>query len=362
LNHLSFKTFTPGPTPISKHILEIANYQLPYNRTQNFSELTFEILSSLKYIFQTSSDVIILTASGTGAMEATTLGFLNSKDKVLIINGGTFGQRWVNLCERFEIPFEEIHLKPGKNIDPEIIDQYLKSSTFTALLMNAHETSTGILYDVEQIGGIANRHKVFFIVDAISSICADTFLMDEWFVDVALLSSQKALALPPGLSFIALNERAKERLISNERKSFYFDLLDYLENQKRGQMPFTPAISLFLMLRQRLEDITQEGMETVVSRHRILAQYFRKEIEELPFSILPERQSNAMTALKCDERINASDLVAHLSENHNIFLAPNGGDLKSRVFRVSHMGEQTTGDIGELVQALRKTVLEVGKF
>jgi len=206
------KLFTPGPVVMEKHILAIGAQQLPYNRTDDFSQLTHEILKGLSYIFQTSGPVAILTGSGTAAMEASVLNFLDTSDNVLIVNGGTFGQRWCNLCDIHQVPFKELTLDVGKDVDLEQLIKRLSSEKFTAILINAHETSTGQLYDIESISQIARNFDLFTIVDAISTICADPFLMDKWGIDVAILSSQKALALAPGLSFVAMSTRAVTRL------------------------------------------------------------------------------------------------------------------------------------------------------
>ncbi|HIB76319.1 MAG TPA: alanine--glyoxylate aminotransferase family protein [Flavobacteriales bacterium] len=198
------KLFTPGPVMMEQHILAIGAKQLPYNRTHEISQLTYDILEDLSYLFQTSGSIVILTASGTAAMEASVLNFLDGSDTVLVINGGTFGQRWVTLCEVHEIAFEQLTLDAGHDIDYERLTKLLSSHKFTAILINAHETSTGQLYDIEAIGKIAHEFGVFTIVDAISTLCADKFLMDEWGIDVSIASSQKALSLPPGLSFVAM--------------------------------------------------------------------------------------------------------------------------------------------------------------
>lgn len=302
--------------------------------------------------------MVLLTASGTAAMEASVMGFLKPDDKALIVNGGTFGQRWVDLCQRHSVPFKELKLDAGKTPSPEAIEKSLRDFSCNVLLINAHETSTGVLYDVAKIGQVARRLGVFFVVDAISSICADPFLMDEWSVDVAILSSQKALALPPGLSFIALNGKAKTRLLADPAKTLYFDLLDYLENQKRGQVPYTPATGVFVMLHQRLKDIASVGLEATLLQHETLARYFRSKLTKFPFTILPERSSSAMTALLCDEALDASRLVASLEKEHGVFVAPSGGELKTKVFRVSHMGDQTQQDIDFLIEALRTVLLK----
>ena len=206
------KLFTPGPVAIEEHILAIGAQQPPYNRTDEFSKLTHEILNGLSYVFQTCASVAIVTGSGTAGMEAAVLNFLGASDTVLVINGGRFGQRWCDLCNIHRVPFKELTVDAGKDLDLEKLSLCLTREKFTAILINAHETSTGQLYDIESISKIAQHFGLFIIVDAISTICADPFLMDEWGIDVTILSSQKALALPPGLSFVAMSKRALVRL------------------------------------------------------------------------------------------------------------------------------------------------------
>jgi len=350
------RLFTPGPTMVPARLLEIAASQLPYNRTEEFSQITFEIFEGLKYIFGTNGEVVIFAASGTGAMEASVFNFLDQNDKILIVNGGTFGLRWVKLCEQHKIPYEQIQLDIGKSLSLGILDQKLSEGNYSTLLINAHETSTGMLNDTESIGNLTLKHGVFFIVDAISTICADSFLMDKWHVDVALLSSQKALALPPGLSFLALNDQAKERLKTKSCRSYYFDIKEYLVNQTRGQMPFTPVISHFIMLHARLEEIKTKKINYIIAQHSILAKYFRNAIKDLPFSFLSKNPSNALTAIKCHKGIDAMDLVLRLAEDFKCFVAPNAGDLKHKVFRVCHLGEQNTKDIDFLIHAIKTTL------
>ncbi|MBN4080887.1 alanine--glyoxylate aminotransferase family protein [Caldithrix abyssi] len=350
------RLFTPGPVAMSPRMLSIGASQLPYNRTEQFSQITFEIIEGLKYIFGTQGDVVIFAASGTGAMEAVIFNFLDQSDKVLIVNGGTFGQRWDNLCTQHEIPIEQISLDPGQPISLEDLDRRLSSQEYSTLLINAHETSTGLIYDTKAIGKLTRKYGVFFVVDAISTICADIFMMDEWHVDVSLLSSQKALALPPGLSFLALNKKAKLRLETKTCQSYYFDIKVYLANQRRGQMPFTPVIGHFMMLHEQLREIRLKGIDFFVARHSKLAEYFRKGLKNLPLSFLPKIPSNALTAISCPKDIDAFDLVRRLADDFNCFVAPNGGDLKHKVFRVSHLGVQNETDIDFLINALEDTL------
>ncbi len=344
------RLFTPGPVPIPGHLRALGSQQPPYCRTREFSRLTHVILEGLGYVFQTAGPVMILTGSGTAAMETVALNFLCDDDKVLVVNAGTFGQRWCDLCAVHGISYEALRLEAGKDLDLDSLASAL-SNNVTVLFVTAHETSTGALFDIQAIGRITRRLGVFLVVDAISTVCADRFLMDDWHVDVAVLSTQKGLALPPGLAFIAMGDRALSRLENIQPRTLYLNVREYLANQRRGQMPFTPAIGLFLQLHQRLLDIEEMTLDHLIRQHQEKACEFREALKTLPFDTLPARPSNAMTAVTCGE-FDAYEIVQALRTEHAIEVAPNGGCLKSRVFRVSHMGEHHPGDFQALVKAL----------
>lgn len=348
--------FTPGPSMMADRIAKIGSQPLPYHRTEGFAEMTLALLTGLKAIFQTTGEAVIFTASGTAAMEAVVQNFLDFDHRCLIINGGTFGQRWGDLCRSYQVPFDEIVVPAGEDLPIEKLKDTLASQKYSTLFLTAHETATGQLFPTKKIGKLSREHGLLFVVDAISTICCDEFLMDEWQVDVAILSSQKGLALPPGLSFLALNERAKQRLQKIKSPGIYFQIENYLENQQRGQMPYTPAIGLFLMLSERFKQIQELGFSKVIQSHHERAAFFRGLIKELPFELLPQTPSNALTALKTPPNIDAHELVCTLSTNYNIFVAPNAGDLRHRVFRVSHMGEQTEKQIRFLQTALKESL------
>lgn len=209
----------------------------------------------------------------------------------------------VRLCEIHSIAYDEIKVPLGADLDLSDLNDRLCGNRYSALLVNAHETSVGHLYEIEAVGRITHRHGVFCMVDAISSICADEFSMDAWHVDVAILSSQKALALPPGLSFVAMGDSAKARLLRGPPKSMYFDPGNHLANQQRGQVPCTSAISLLMQLQQRLRDIRHKTLPTLILEHQERAESFRAAIDDpsfAAFTVLPARSFNAMTALLCE--------------------------------------------------------------
>ena len=348
---IKMRLFVPGPVPVESHLLALADQQLPYNRTEAFSEITHEIQRGLQELFRTAGSVVLLTGSGTAAMEATVINFLDGETKALVVNGGTFGQRWCDICDTHSIPYDELIVPLGDDVDVTRLENLLLTGQYAALLINAHETSTGHLYDIEAIGKLTRQYDVFFIVDAISSICADAFSMDDWHVDVCILSSQKALALPQGLSFVAMNKRALALLDSRQPRSLYFNFKDYLANQRRGQSPYTPAIGLMLQLHQRLADIEQETVPVLVDRHRHRAEHFRNAIKHLEFEVLPLRSSNAMTALICGDK-DACEVTEQLQIRYRIIVAPSGGALKSKLIRIAHMGAQDPADVELLIAAL----------
>jgi aspartate aminotransferase-like enzyme len=309
-------------------------------------------------VFQTKGKVALLTGSGTLAMEAAVINFLTPSDKVIVVNGGTFGQRWCDLCRVHAIPFHEIQLNAGEDLDPEKVREACKSERPTALLINAHETSTGHLYDIEAVGKVARELGLLFVVDAISTVCADPFPMDDWNVDIAILSTQKAIALAPGLSFVAMNPRSLSLLQDKTPRTLYLNLQDYLTNQERGQFPYTPAIGLLLQLHQRLSDIQQRTLPETIEGHRLRAVNFRKAIARLPYRILPARSSNAMTALICDG-MDATQVVHHLQTRHAIEVAPSGGALKHKLIRISHMGDQSRSDEDAIIAALTEVASSI---
>jgi aspartate aminotransferase-like enzyme len=311
-------------------------------------------------LFDTQGEVVILTSSGTGAMEAAVASLVAPADRALVIDAGVFGRRWSELCDFHGIQSDCLSVPPGMPLAIERLDERLRTGAYDVLLATAHETSTGSLYDMSACGELARRYGVMLIVDAISTVGADAFHMDRWHMDAAVLSSQKALGLPPGLSFLALSNRAVGRLAEVRPRSMYFDLAEYLRNQVRGQMPYTPAVGMFLMLAERLREIRQLGREALVALHAQRAGHFRSRLGDLPFELFSQCPSQALTALRCRDGIQAESIVAELAQQHGLVVAPNGGALKTSVFRVAHLGEQSIADLDLLIDALADVVQTIG--
>ena len=243
--------FTVGPVQMDKETREIASEQIPYFRTPEFSALMKENEAVLCNLFDApeNSRVIFMTGSGTASMEGGVMNFFTPADKVLVVNGGSFGERLVELCSIHEIPFTEIKLEYGKPLTKDILSQY-ENQKYTGMLLQLCETSTGVLYDMNLVGDFCKRNNCFLFVDAVSGFLADKISMKEMHINAAITGSQKALALPPSMSFTILDEEAQKRCLNNKVKSMYFNYADYLKNGERGQTPFTPAVSTLIMLNE----------------------------------------------------------------------------------------------------------------
>lgn len=344
--------FTVGPVQSSEAVRKIGANQVPYFRTQEFSDVMLENEKLMKEFANAGEDskVVFITGSGTASMEASVMNTLSKDDKVLIVNGGSFGQRFVDICEIHEIPHDVIKLDAGKALKKEHLTKY-ENSQYTAFLVNVHETSTGVLYDMDLISEFCKKNNLFLIVDAISSFLADDFQMEKWGVDVMITGSQKSLACPPGISIIVLSHRAVKKVYESKVKTLYFNLKLALVNAERGQTPFTPAVGILLQINQRLRDIKENGGQ-ISEQKKVASQAkdFRDRIKDLPFEILSESLSNAATPLKVLTN-SAYEIFLILKDQYGIWIAPNGGELEDTVFRVGHIGELTIEDNTKLIEA-----------
>lgn len=337
----------------SEAVCAIGAEQVPYFRTAEFSATMKENEALMTQFTKApeGSRVVFITGSGTASMEATVMNVFTPADKVLVVNGGSFGHRFVQLCEIHDIPHTEIALEMGHKLTAEHLAPY-EGQGYTGFLVNLDETSTGVLYDISLISQFCHRNNIFLVVDSISSFLADPFNMQALGVDVMITGSQKALACPPGISIIVLAPQAVERVCSREVKSMYFNLKDALKNGERGQTPFTPAVGILRQINARLKEIEGAGgVESENQRMAALAADFREKIKGLPFTIVSQSLSNAVTPLH-PHNVSAYDIFLKLKDEYNIWVCPNGGDMADKVFRVGHLGALTPADNATLVAAL----------
>lgn len=353
------KLFTLGPVEMFNYTLEESAKQIPYFRTPEFSKIVLECEDMIKEFAnaQERDRVLFLTASGTGAMEAAVINCLTEKDKALVIDGGSFGHRFVQLCELHHIPHVILKLQPGQALTREHLAVY-EDMDLTSLLVNIDETSTGQLYSSEMLSEFCKKKKLFYIVDAISSFLADPFDFSTHGMGVAIFSSQKAMALAPGLSVVLLSESTiKERVNNIASGSMYFDFKDLLANGTRGQTPFTPAVGIILQLHNRLLHIKKAGVQNVVLHTKEVAEDFRNRVHELHVELPEYPLSNACTPL-IFKNGNAMEVYEALKNQYDIVLTPNGGTLAQTVLRVGHLGNHTIEDNIFLIEHMKKVMCD----
>lgn len=345
---------TVGPVQSSAKIRKIGGGQIPYFRTEEFSAVMKENEMLIKKFAGAPIDAraVFLTGSGTAAMEAAVMNVLTPKDRALVVNGGSFGQRFADLCRIHSIPFEEIRPEWGKTLTKDMLWEY-EDRDFTVFLVNVHETSSGVLYDMDLISSFCRKNGLLLIVDAISSFLADELDMKRTGMNVMITSSQKALACPPGISVIIADGKAVRKIHEHHPSCMYLNLKDALEDGERGQTPFTPAVGTLLQINARLREIDASGGAAhEIERISMQAADFRRKIKGFPFMIASESVSNAITPLH-PLRASAYHIFQILKDEYRIWVCPNGGDRKHEVFRVGHIGTLTTEDNDTLVEAFR---------
>ena len=349
--------FTVGPVMSSDAVRAIGAEQVPYFRTPEFSALMFENEALVKKFAKADDNarVCFITGSGTASMEAAVINCFTKDDRVLVIDPGnfSFGHRFAEMLEIYEIPYTPIKPAFGHGVTYEQLAEY-DGKGYTGFLVNLDETSIGVLYDMQLISDFCRRNGLFLVVDSISSFLCDPFDMKALGVQVMITGSQKALACPPGISLLVLSPEAVERVYSNKPRTMYLDLKLALKNGERGQTPFTCAVGILRQIHQRLIEIDAAGgVDAEIERIGGLASYFRGQIAEkgLPFEIISDSLSNAVTPLSPRAGVSAHGIFTVLKDEYQIWICPNGGDLKDTVFRVGHIGALTREDFDRLIEA-----------
>lgn len=346
--------FTVGPVMSSEKVRKVGGEQVPYFRTTEFSEIMIENEKLMKKFSKAGDDakVVFMTASGTGSMEAVVMNCFDETDNLLVVKGGSFGTRFSQLCDLHELKHTDIVLNVGQKLTKEKLYEF-DDKGYTGLLVNIDETSTGVLYDADMIGKFCKKNHIFFVADCISSFLADPFDMASNGASVMITGSQKALACQPGISIIVLSSDAVKRVKAHKCKSMYFDLSSALTNMERGQTPFTPAVGILRQINARLREIEENGgVDAENKRIAELCADFRAKIKGLPFEMVSESPANGVTSLH-PLKNNAYEIFTIIKDEYKIWICPNGGELKDKVFRVGHIGFLNKEDNTTLVNVFK---------
>jgi len=358
---LKERLFTPGPTPLPQEVRLAQTKQIIHHRTREFSQIFEDVCQGLKDVLQTKNDVLLFTASGTGAMEAAVVNLLSPEDEALVVRGGKFGERWAEIGDSFGVSVISLDVKWGTAVDPKLIKEELtRNPKIKAVFTQLVETSTGVLYDIKNIAKVVRKTDAILVVDAISGLGAEVLPTDEWEVDVVIGGSQKALMIPPGLSFVSLSERAWRLVEKSTLPKYYWDFKKARKSLSKLQTPYTPAISLVYALRESLGLIKKEGWQSFVQRHYRLAEATRKGVLALGLDIFSQVPSNAVTAIKVSPEIDADKLREVMRNRYGVQVAGGQGKLAGKIIRIAHLGWMDSLDVIAVISALEMALLELG--
>lgn len=345
------------PGDLDEEIAEIGSQPIPYMRTEEFSKVNLEsegILLDL--IHCRDGRTIIYTGSGTGAMSAVVENYVSTKKKAIAVNGGSFGRRWVSLCEYYRIPVVDFKVPFARDIDYDCLERTVETERPDVFLCQHHETSSGQIFNLKRISEICRRHNVSLVVDAISTFLAEPLDMDALGIDICVTSTQKGLNIPPGLSVLFISKRLEG--YEYARRGYYWDFKDNLDNLKRGQTPFSPATLIYLQLNARLRQIQAQGGESFnISQVRHRAGVFRAECRKYGWTMPAENPSSAITAIQTRDTAERR-IFRGLIERYETFIMP--GSLPG-FYRISHMGLQSDEDLRILAERIHLIETETAR-
>jgi aspartate aminotransferase-like enzyme len=356
-----FRLLAPGPTPVPPEVLLAMAQPALHHRTPEFEALFAQARRGLQWLFQTRREVLILAASGTGAMEGAVVNACSPGDRVLVIQGGKFGERWAEICQAYGLSVIPVEVPYGKAVDPQAVAAALRGEPSIAAVFVTHsETSTGVLHDLEAIAAIVRQTPALLVADAITSLGVVNLPTDAWGVDVVVAGSQKAMMLPPGLAFACLSDRAWAAAERARLPRYYFNFLVERKIQAKHQTAWTPAISLIVGLKAALDLLQAEGLSAIFARHERLARATRAAVTALGLDLFAERPSPAVTAVKVPEGVDGGAIVRVLRDKHGISIAGGQGSMQGKIFRIATLGYADAYDVLTGIAALEFTLAELG--
>ncbi len=350
--------FTPGPTPVPPEVLAASAEPMVHHRGPDFRDIYARTLSRLKDVYRTESDVLLFTASGTGAMESAVANLTEAGQRVAVVSHGSFGERWVAICERYGLDVHAIRYEWGESPDPDEVGAAVRESGAEIVYCQQSDTSTGVVSDVRGIREAVG--DVTLVVDAISSLGAVPLETDAWGIDVVISGSQKALMSPPGLAMASVPEHVLAK--AKPPRTFYFDWRANKKAQDVLDAAFTPAVSLIRSLDVALGLILDDGLEAAFERHVRLGRAARAGVKAMGLELFSPDDDGAavVTAIRAPEGIDSDELLLHLRDRHGVTLAPGQAHLKGKIFRIGHIGWFDVFDIATALAAIELSLTELG--
>ncbi|OGP70945.1 MAG: class V aminotransferase [Deltaproteobacteria bacterium RBG_13_58_19] len=353
---------TPGPTPVAPETQLAMAQPILHHRSPQFMEILGKVREDLKYLFQTQQEVLIFTATGTGAMEGAVTNTLSPGDTALVVDGGKFGERWTELCQVYGVKVDRLEVPWGRAVNPQEVARRLDANpAIKAVMVQANETSTGVQHPVKELAQVVKpRAGTILIVDAISALGGYALPLDEWQMDVLVAGSQKAMMLPPGLAFAVLSPKAWEFVKTAKLPKYYFDFAKQLKSQEKNQTPYTSAVSLILGLGEVLGRIRQEGLEKIFARNRRLSQATKAAMAAMGLELYArDNPSDVLTAVQAPPGVDGQKVVGRLREK-GIWIAGGQAQAKGKIFRIAHMGYIDELDLLGTIAGLEVVLNELG--
>jgi aspartate aminotransferase-like enzyme len=354
----------PGPTPCPPEVLQAGAKQMVNHRGVEFKDLIFRTTENLKKVYQTNKDLLILTCSGTGGLEAAIVNFLSPEDKVLSVSIGVFGERFADIARTYGVNVIQLKFEYGQAADPDKVRKALQDNPDVKAVMVTHnETSTGTTNDIAALSKVVKEFDKLILVDSISGMASLDIPVDKLDLDVVVGGSQKGWMIPPGLSFVSVSEKAWKANEVAKIPRFYMDLAKAKKFLVNGETPWTPAVGIFFGLDAALDLMLKEGLPNIFARHAAIGQFVRNEVKKRGLEILPDDQhaSNTVTAVKAGDKIDAPKLQKVLREQYQVVLAGGQKDLKGKIFRIGHLGYVSEKDMKEVFEAMDKALPQAAK-
>ncbi len=354
---------TPGPTPVPPEVLLEEAKPILHHRTTEFGKIFIEVIEDMKYVFQTKNDVLMVTGSGTAAMESAVVNLLSEGDEVIVVSTGNFGDRWEKICQAYKVKVHKISVEWGYAANPKDVENLLSSNKNIKAVFATHtETSTGVVNDIETIGKIVNKTNAVLVVDTISGLAGQKFLTDEWFVDVAVTGSQKGLMCAPGLSFVSVSEKAWKLVETSQLPKFYFDWKKMKKSIESKETPFTPAVSLVVAIHKSLEIIKQKTLQKIWADTEKLAIACREAVKSMGLKIFSDEPvtCNILTPILMPEGIDGQKVVKTMREDFGISIAGGQDKLKGKIVRIAHMGYIDKFDLVVAISGLEIVMNKLG--
>jgi aspartate aminotransferase-like enzyme len=354
------RLFTPGPTPVPAAVLQALAQPMVHHRSAEFAALLTEVRANLRWLFQTEQEVLCLSCSGTGAMDAAVCNLLSPGDTALYVHGGRFGARWGDILRAYGVVAVPIEVAWGQPVDPAACAAALRQHPqAAALFVQSCETSTATLHPVRELAALCRRSpQTLLVVDAITSLGIDDLSLDRDGFDVLLSCSQKALMLPPGLSFLAMSPRARQRCEAAKLPRFYFDLRRELAAVQQKTTAWTSSVSLLFGLQVSLRLMVAEGLPALFGRHAELARCCRDGLQNMGWTLYSDAPANGLTAALPPPSQKASDLAQQLQQRFALRVGTGQEQAKGKILRFAHMGHVDRLCLEGLFAALRLCALE----